>query len=140
MRPEKDVQEKYKIKWAFLFMKKLFVAILFVILFSMSGFTSSILKEKASGRWFLSPQVYDMVALPPEDVKTFHITVNGLWNGFFAANLTSPFAFGRYIESLYSGRNYESDEDFVKAMHDEGLLVPATILTTQGHRSKYTML
>ena len=114
-------------------MKKLLVAMLFIILFSMNTFSFD--TQKASDEWFLSPQIYDMVALPPEDVQTFHITVNGLWNGFFAANLTSPFAFGRYIESLYSGRNYESDEDFVNAMHDEGLLVPATILTTQGHRS-----
>jgi hypothetical protein len=88
-----------------------------------------------NGSWFLSPQVYDIVALPPDDIQKFHITVNGLWNGFFAANLTSPFAFGRYIESLFSGRNYESDEEFVNVMHDEGVLVPATILTTQGHRS-----
>jgi len=76
-----------------------------------------------------------MVALPPDDVQRFHITVNGLWNGFFADNLSSPFAFGRYLESLFSGRTYESDEEFVQAQHEEGVLVPATILTTQGHRS-----
>ncbi len=85
--------------------------------------------------WFNQIQVYDMVALSPDDVQKFHITVNGLWNGFFAANLSSPFAFGRYLESLLSGKTYESDEEFVKAQHEQGLLVPATILTTQGHRS-----
>lgn len=35
-----------------------------------------------NGSWFLSPQVYDIVALPPDDIQKFHITVNGLWNGF----------------------------------------------------------
>ena len=98
--------------------------------------TSNFLSHvKNNESWFNSPQVYDMVALPLDDIQAFHITVNGLWNGFFAANLTSPFAFGRYIESLLSGRSYESDEEFVKVQHDEGMLVPATILTTQGHRS-----
>lgn len=91
--------------------------------------------SKIKNEWFLLPQVYDMVALPPDDVKLFHITVNGLWNGYFAGNLSSPFAFGRYLESLLSGREYESDKEFVQAQHEQGLLVPATILTTQGHYS-----
>ncbi len=76
-----------------------------------------------------------MVALPPNDVQKFHITVNGLWNGFFVENLSSPFAYGRYFESIYSGKTYESDEEFVQSQHDQGLLVPGTILTTQGHES-----
>jgi len=92
-------------------------------------------KEKIDDEWFLLPQVYDMAALPHDDIQKFHVTVNGLWNGFFAANLSSPFAFGRYIVYLLSGIEYESDEEFVDAMHEEGVLVPATILTTQGHRS-----
>ena len=77
-----------------------------------------------------------MVALPPEDIEKYHITVNGLWNGFMGEeNLSSPFALGRYLESLYSGEIYTSDEEFVESQHDKGLIVPATILTTQGHRS-----
>lgn len=117
-------------------MKRIFVIVSVLFLVSINTFhISAFREEKTDDEWFLTPQVYDMVALPPEDVKTYHITVNGLWNGFFAANLSSPFAFGRYVESLYSGKNYESDEDFVNAMHAEGLLVPATILTTQGHSS-----
>jgi len=85
--------------------------------------------------WFQKTQVYGMVALPPNDVQKFHITVNGLWNGFFADNLSSPFAYGIYFESAYSGKTYESDEEFVQSQHDQGLLVPGTILTTQGHES-----
>jgi hypothetical protein len=86
--------------------------------------------------WIQTPQVYDMVALPPEDVEKYHITVNGLWNGFIGEeNLSSPFAFGRLVESQYSGEIYNSDEQFVNSQHDKGLIVPATILTTQGHRS-----
>lgn len=33
--------------------------------------------------WYQKVQVYDMVALPQADANNFHITVNGLWNGFF---------------------------------------------------------
>jgi hypothetical protein len=74
-----------------------------------------------------------MVALPPEDVEKFHITVNGLWNGFIG-EISSPFAFGRLMESIYSGNTYNSDKEFVETMHNQGLLVPATILTAQGHK------
>ncbi|MCD6468841.1 MAG: hypothetical protein J7L32_06015 [Thermoplasmata archaeon] len=94
--------------------------------------TSSIEDTKS---WFNQTQVYNMVAFAPDDIKTFHVTVNGLWNGFFANNLSSPFALGRYLETLFSGRNYTSDKEFVDTMHEEGMLVPATILTTQGHHS-----
>jgi hypothetical protein len=85
--------------------------------------------------WLYQPQVYTMVAFPPEDVNEYRITVNGLWNGFMGGNLNSPFAFGRYLESLYSGKEFTSDKDFVDYQHDLGLLVPGTILTTQGHAS-----
>ena len=117
---------------------KIKICILLVVAILVSS--SFILVEdgnssKIKNEWFLLPQVYDMVALPPDDVKLFHITVNGLWNGYFAGNLSSPFAFGRYLESLLSGREYESDKEFVQAQHEQGLLVPATILTTQGHYS-----
>ncbi len=87
--------------------------------------------------WLNQTQVFDMLALPPNRVNTFHVTVNGLWNGFFVEgeNLSGPFALGRYLESSYSGKVYTSDADFVQTQHDQGLLVPGTILTTQGHRA-----
>ncbi len=120
-------------------MKKLTIILILIFLIPIlvgNTYTYSISpKDKIEDEWFHHPQVYDMVALPPEEIEKFHITVNGLWNGFFAANLSSPFALGRYIESLYSGRVYENDREFVDTMHNEGLLVPATILTTQGHSS-----
>ena len=90
----------------------------------------------SNNNWLQKTQVYDMVALPPEDIEKYHVTVNGLWNGFMGEeNLSSPFALGRYLESLYSGELYNSDEQFVNSQHDKGLIVPSTILTTQGHRS-----
>ena len=120
-------------------MKKILIItiIMFYILISMGNIFSQSTshEDEMEEKWFHHPQVYDMIALPPEDIQKFHITVNGLWNGFFAANLSSPFALGRYIESLYSGRIYENDEEFVNTMHNEGLFVPATILTTQGYHS-----
>lgn len=85
--------------------------------------------------WYKKVQVYDMVAFHPGDINKYHITVNGLWNGFIGQNLTSPFAFGILLESFFSGRNYESDEEFVSVQHDQGMIVPGTILTTQGHIS-----
>ena len=85
--------------------------------------------------WFQKTQVYDMGAFPPSNIEKFHITVNGLWNGYFAGGLCSPFAYGRFLEFIYSGKTYESDEEFVQSQHDKGLLVPGTILTTQGHES-----
>ena len=88
-----------------------------------------------SNSWLQETQVFDMLALPPNRLKTFHVTVNGLWNGFFVEgeNLSGPFEFGKYLESFYSGNVYESDAAFVQAQHQQGLLVPGTILTTQGH-------
>jgi len=85
--------------------------------------------------WFKKPQVYTMAAVPPDDVQKYHVTVNGLWNGFIGENLSSPFALGRLIESVFSGSTYYSDEEFVNKQHDQGMFVPATILTIQGHRS-----
>jgi hypothetical protein len=85
--------------------------------------------------WYKDVQIYNMVAFHPEDIDKYHITVNGLWNGFIGENLTSPFAFGRLLESFFSGCEYESDEEFVSVQHDQGMIVPATILTTQGHES-----
>lgn len=85
--------------------------------------------EHSQQDWFQQVQVYDMIALSPDDAARYHVTVNGLWNGFFV-DMVSPFAMGRYLESFYSGATYYSDEDFVRAMHDQGLLIPATILTT----------
>jgi hypothetical protein len=77
-----------------------------------------------------------MVALPPNDVDRFHVTVNGLWNGFYSdENISSPFAFGRFLESFYSGRTYNTDEEFVTGQHEQGILCPGTVLTTQGHPS-----
>ena len=91
-------------------------------------------EEDLSKDWFRKVQVYGMLALPPNGVEKFSITVNGLWNGFFVEPIiASPFALGRYLESMYSGRTYETDEEFVQTLHDQGLLVPATLLTTQGH-------
>lgn len=85
--------------------------------------------------WYKQPQVYNMVAFTPEYIDKYHITVNGLWNGFIGENLSSPFALGRLIESAFSGRTYNSDEEFVQIQHNQDMLVPATILTVQGHRS-----
>lgn len=133
-------------------MNKIFAVLILIALFI--GFLSSGLGENVSReysnfknysfapevnldeKWYQNVQVYDMVALPPDDIEKYHITVNGLWNGFMGEeNLSSPFALGRYLESLYSGETYLSDEQFVESQHSKGLIVPATILTTQGHRS-----
>ncbi|MCD6237221.1 MAG: hypothetical protein J7K13_04645, partial [Thermoplasmata archaeon] len=92
-------------------------------------------KENMNIPWFQKTQVYDMVALPSSGIEKFHITVNGLWNGYFAGDLCSPFAYGRWLESYYSGETYESDEEFVQSQHDKGMIVPASILTLQGHES-----
>jgi hypothetical protein len=89
----------------------------------------------AHNAWYTSPQVYNMGAFSTEDIEKYHITVNGLWNGFIGDNLSSPFAFGRLLEYVFSGKMYESDKAFVDAQHAQGVKVPATILTTQGHRS-----
>lgn len=86
-------------------------------------------------KWYNQPQVYNMVAFSSNDAQRYHITINGLWNGYIGDNLSSPFAFGRLIESITSGRTYQSDKEFVDVHHDQGLKVPATILTIQGHRS-----
>ncbi len=83
--------------------------------------------------WYKRVQVYSMVALAAEDANRLHITVNGLWNGYFGG-FSSPFAFGRRQESSASGRQYSSDREFVEALHQEGFLVPATILTSQGRQ------
>ena len=85
--------------------------------------------------WYLQPQIYDMAAMPSEMIDEYHITVNGLWNGFIGDNLSSPFALGRLLESVFGGNTFESDADFVQAQHDKGMIVPGTILTIQGHRS-----
>ena len=92
-------------------------------------------EESFSSSWYQHPQTYNMIAFPPEDIEKYHITVNGLWNGYIGENLSSPFALGRLVESVFSGRIYESDEDFVATQHQQGMIVPATILTIQGHRS-----
>jgi len=92
-------------------------------------------KGDYGGEWYQLPQIYNMVAFSPKDIEKYHITVNGLWNGFIGENLSSPFALGRLVESVYSGRNYESDKEFVDIQHEQGMIVPATILTIQGHRS-----
>lgn len=133
-------------------MNKIFAILILIVLFI--GFLSNGVGENVSrehsnfkdyyfaqevnldGNWYQNVQVYDMVALPPEDIEKYCITVNGLWNGFMGEeNLSSPFALGRYLESLYSGETYLSDMQFVESQHNKGLIVPATILTTQGHRS-----
>jgi len=85
--------------------------------------------------WYLYPQIYAMTAMPSEMIDEYHITVNGLWNGFIGDNLSSPFALGRLLESVFGGNTYDSDADFVQAQHDKGMIVPGTILTIQGHRS-----
>ena len=133
-------------------MKKILTLILLMILltgvFSIES-SETVLKKTAEptnlpfetinnldNAWFQKTQVYGMIALPPSDVEKYNITVNGLWNGFIGEeNVSSPFALGRYTESLYSGETYSSDEQFVESQHNKGLIVPATILTTQGHRS-----
>lgn len=85
--------------------------------------------------WFEQVQIYEMVALPHPDAENHYITVNGLWNGFIGDNLSSPFAFGILLESIFSGETYETDQEFVSTQHEKGFIVPATILTTQGHIS-----
>ena len=92
-------------------------------------------QQVSTSEWYKQPQVYNIVAFPPEDIEKYHITVNGLWNGFIGENLSSPFALGRLVESAFSGRTYHSDKEFVDAQHAQGMIVPATILTIQGHRS-----
>jgi hypothetical protein len=96
----------------------------------MSGWTNT--SFEAEKEWFKKTQVYSMAALPQEDVAKYHITVNGLWNGYIG-EVPSPFAFGRMLESLYSGRVYNSDKEFVDTLHNLGQIVPGTILTSQGH-------
>ncbi len=91
--------------------------------------------EMIDSDWFLDPQIYNMGAFISEDIEKYHITVNGLWNGFIGDNISSPFAFGRLLDSAFSGITYDSDEAFVDRQHDLGMIVPATILTIQGHRS-----
>lgn len=110
-----------------------------ILLLACSGAGFGVVSSEVSADdgvdWFREVQIYDMVAFPPYDVEGHHITVNGLWNGFMGDNLTSPFALGRFLESYLSGRTYASDEEFVMVQHEQGMLVPATILTTQGHVS-----
>lgn len=96
---------------------------------------TSVIKTSQSVEWFKQPQVYNMGAFSSEDIEKYHITVNGLWNGFIGDNLSSPFAFGRLLESFFNGQTFNSDKEFVEAQHARGVLVPATILTIQGHRS-----
>ncbi len=111
-------------------MRKSILAFLFLSLVLHSAVKNG--QEPQSGeKWFKKVQVYSMVALGPEEAKKFHITVNGLWNGYFGG-FVSPFAFGRVQESRTSGRKYSSDREFVNAQHQESFLVPATILTSQG--------
>ncbi len=101
-----------------------------------SSFSSNPSQEHTfSPMWYNQPQNYNMIAFPPDDIDKYHITVNGLWNGYIGENLSSPFALGRLVESVFSGRTYESDEEFVATQHQQGMIVPATILTIQGHRS-----
>jgi len=47
-----------------------------------------------------------MIAYPPDDIDKYHITVNGLWHGYIGENLSSPFALGRLVVSIFSGRAY----------------------------------
>ncbi len=104
----------------------------FTVLF-LTSFLFSLLGSEKAVPWYQRVQVYSMVALAKEDASRLHITVNGLWNGFFG-DISSPFAFGRKLEAWASGRQYSSDRDFVKALHRDGFLVPATILTSQGRQ------
>ncbi len=78
-----------------------------------------------------------MLAFAPDHVQKYHITVNGLWNGFFVEDngTSSPFALGRFLEEYFSGNTYSSDYEFVETQHQAGLKVPATILTIQGHQT-----
>ncbi|GEM_PF-3926387 len=87
--------------------RKFFTCFLSIFLFLNIGFTKvKTSQEPPSERpWYQRVQVYSMVALGPDDVENFHITVNGLWNGYFGG-FTSPFAFGRVQESQASGKNY----------------------------------
>jgi hypothetical protein len=119
--------------------KTIFIILILIgLLVANSLTTVGSFSPKVSGnsKWYEEVQVYDMVALPPNDINRFHVTVNGLWNGFYSPeNISSPFAFGRYLESIYSGKTYNTDEEFVTGQHEQGLLCPGTVLTTQGHRS-----
>lgn len=87
--------------------------------------------------WYHQRQIYNMLAFAPDHVQKYHITVNGLWNGFFVEDngTSSPFALGRFLEEYYSGNTYSSDYEFVETQHQAGLKVPATILTIQGHQT-----
>jgi hypothetical protein len=119
---------------------KLFFTVLVIIgllsINCLGSVVSNTPTKQTESKWYEQVQVYDMVALPPNDVNRFHVTVNGLWNGFYSEeNISSPFAFGRYLESIYSGKTYNTDEEFVSGQHEQGLLCPGTVLTTQGHRS-----
>jgi hypothetical protein len=89
---------------------------------------------KTNEKWYQQVQIYDMGALSNQNIEKYHITVNGLWNGFIG-NISSPFAFGRLLSSALNGEDYDSDKDFVDAQHAKGVYVPATILTIQGHRT-----
>jgi|GEM_PF-884847 len=87
--------------------------------------------------WYQQRQIYNMLAFAPDHIQKYHITVNGLWNGFFVEDngTSSPFALGRFLEEYYSGNTYNSDYHFVETQHQAGLKVPATILTIQGHQT-----
>jgi len=112
-----------------------------LILFSSSHLNASIALgynfsvNRTDEKWYTLPQIYDMGALSSKDIEKYHITVNGLWNGYIGDNLSSPFAFARLIHSVFYSIDYPSDEAFVEAQHQLGVKIPGTILTTQGHRS-----
>ena len=84
--------------------------------------------------WYKKAQIYSITVFSREDSEKFGITVNGLWNGYIG-NTDSPFAFGRLLLSYYENSKYDSDKKFVDELHKRGYIVPATILTTQGHSS-----
>lgn len=127
-----------------MFMKKhnaCFLALFVLLSLLISSFFSSGIGTitcehitKTNEKWYQQVQIYDMGALSNQNIEKYHITVNGLWNGFIG-NISSPFAFGRLLSSALDGEDYESDKDFVDAQHAKGVYVPATILTIQGHRT-----
>lgn len=113
--------------------KFLYLLLSFLFLKTVCSRVSNSQEPSSKILWYQRVQIYSMVALGPADVERFHIKVNGLWNGYFGGS-ASPFAFGRVHESLASGKRYSSDEEFVNVQHSKGLLVPATILTSQGRK------
>jgi len=95
---------------------------------------SFFIESKTISEWIKKPQIYSVTVFDKKDSEKFSITVNGLWNGYIG-KVSSPFAFGRMLLSYYENKNYDSDQKFVEYLHKNSFIVPATILTTQGHET-----